>query len=118
MGRLSSLVLSTLLLFSAAICQTEKRPPALASLVASERDFAKTSVEKGIRESFLAFFADDGINFQPHPVRTRETMLKRPTPAVPPPVVLNWEPAYADVSNAGDLGYTTGPYVFTDLSSP
>ncbi|HEY3025271.1 MAG TPA: nuclear transport factor 2 family protein [Pyrinomonadaceae bacterium] len=118
MRRLSSLLLSMLLLFSAAICQTEKRSPALASLLAAERAFARTSVEKGIRESFLAFFADDGINFQPHPVKTRETILKRPAPSVLPPVVLNWEPAYADVSSAGDLGYTTGPYVFTDVSPP
>ncbi|MEP6911615.1 MAG: DUF4440 domain-containing protein [bacterium] len=125
MQRLSSVLLSILLLYSAALAQKEKaspalesRPAALESLVAAERAFARTSVEKGIRESFLAFFADDGINFQPHPVKTRETILKRPAPSVLPPVVLNWEPAYADVSHAADLGYTTGPYVFTDLSSP
>ena len=116
MKRISTLLLATLLLVSAAAGQQPKLSPNLASLVAAERAFARTSVEKGIRDSFLAFFADDGINFQPHPVKTREAILKRPAPAKRPPVTLNWEPAYADVSQAGDLGYTTGPYVLTDQS--
>jgi len=90
--------------------------PALESLVAAERAFAKTSVARGIRESFLKFFAEDGINFQPHPVKTREAILKRPAPPTRPPIELNWQPAYADVSRDGDLGYTTGPYTLTDLS--
>lgn len=74
------------------------------------------SVERGVREAFLAFFADDGINFQPHPVRTREAFLSRPAPPVRPPVTLDWQPVFADVSRSGDLGYTTGPYTLTDNS--
>jgi len=93
-----------------------KSSAALDSLVAAENAFAATSVAKGIRESFLMFFADDGINFQPHPTKTREAFLKRPAPATRPPIELNWRPIYADVSRAGDLGYTTGPYTFKDLS--
>ena len=116
MKKLSSLLLAALLLLSAATGQQRKLSPDLASLVAAERAFARMSVEKGIRESFLAFFADDGINFQPHPVKTREAILKRPAPATRPPITLNWEPAYADVSQAGDLGYTTGPYVLANQS--
>ncbi|HEV2880240.1 MAG TPA: nuclear transport factor 2 family protein [Pyrinomonadaceae bacterium] len=91
--------------------------PALVSLVEAERAFSRTSVERGVRESFLAFFADDGINFQPHPTNTREAFLKRPAPAVRPPVTLYWEPVFADVSRAGDLGYTTGPYRLSDQSA-
>jgi len=103
-----------MVLFSIGFSQRES--PALDSLVAAERAFAATSVEKGIRDSFLMFFADDGINFQPHPTKTREAFLKRPAPATRPPIELNWRPIYADVSRAGDLGYTTGPYTFKDLS--
>ncbi|MEO8436653.1 MAG: nuclear transport factor 2 family protein [Pyrinomonadaceae bacterium] len=116
MKRISTLLLATLLFVAAAAGQKPKLSPDLASLVAAERAFARTSVKKGIRESFLAFFANEGINFQPHPVKTREAILKRPAPARRPPVTLNWEPVYADVSQAGDLGYTTGPYVLTDQS--
>jgi ketosteroid isomerase-like protein len=116
MKRFFAAALSLLALTLLAFPQDNKQSPALASLVAAERAFARTSVEKGIRDSFLEFFADDGINFQPHPTKTREAYLSRPAPAERPPVVLNWEPVWADVSEAGDLGYTTGPYTLTDKS--
>lgn len=122
MRRIFAALLSSLLLVSLAALiqgnarQEGDRSSALASLVAAERAFAHTSVEKGIRDSFLEFFADDAINFQPHPVKAREAILSRPTPTTRPPVTLNWEPVWADVSAAGDLGYTTGPYTLTDNS--
>ncbi|HYR77544.1 MAG TPA: nuclear transport factor 2 family protein [Pyrinomonadaceae bacterium] len=109
-------VLLTLTVFCSLGFSQQKSSPSLDSLVAAENAFAATSVAKGIRESFLMFFAEDGINFQPHPTKTREAFLKRPAPATRPPVELNWRPVYADVSRAGDLGYTTGPYTFKDLS--
>lgn len=115
MKRLLAVGLALTVLFSIGFSQP-KSSSALDSLVAAERAFAATSVAKGIRESFLMFFADDGINFQPHPTKTREAFLKRPAPPTRPPVELNWRPIYADVSRAGDLGYTTGPYTFKDLS--
>lgn len=92
-------------------------PPALASLVETERAFAGMSLEKGQREAFLAFFADDGIVFNPHPVAYKQDEAKRPAPASRPPSTLAWEPIFGDVSAAGDLGYTTGPYRHTDHSA-
>lgn len=115
MKNVLSVLLILTVLFSVGFGQ-RKPSPALDALVAAEKAFAATSVEKGIRDSFLMFFADDGINFQPHPTKTREAFLKRPAPATRPPVELNWRPIYADVARAGDLGYTTGPYTFKDLS--
>jgi ketosteroid isomerase-like protein len=100
----------------AALPQGEKLSPALASLVEAERAFARKSVETSVRESFLAFFADDGINFQPAPTKTRAAILSRPAPAARPPVTLNWFPVHGDIASAGDLGYTTGPYLLTDNS--
>ncbi|MDQ1591515.1 MAG: hypothetical protein QOG71_2142 [Pyrinomonadaceae bacterium] len=112
-----SLLLSAFALVVASSAQQLGYTPALVSLVEAERAFSRTSVERGVRESFLAFFADDGINFQPHPTNTREAFLKRPAPATRPPVTLYWEPVFADVSRAGDLGYTTGPYRLSDQSA-
>lgn len=109
------MLIAVLALTAPAISQKQTLQPALAALVATERAFARTCGEKGYRASFLEFFADDGISFQPHPVNTRETLSKLPAaPPGPLPVTINWEPVYADISRAGDLGYTTGPYAITD----
>ena len=89
---------------------------ALNELIQAERDFARYATENGIRDSFIAFFAEDGINFQPHPIKTKQSMLSRPPAKQPLAFTLNWEPIYADVSRAGDLGYTTGPYTLKDNS--
>jgi ketosteroid isomerase-like protein len=115
----STVIALALLLSFGLVSQAQQGgyTPALVSLVEAERSFSRMSVERGARESFLAFFADDGINFQPHPTNTREAYLKRPAPAARPPVTLYWEPVFADVSRAGDLGYTTGPYRLSDQSA-
>ena len=78
------------------------------SLAASERAFARHSVEHGMRAAFLEYFADDGINFSPGPGNTRERFHARPEAIEP--FVLDWHPAIAAVARAGDLGFTTGPY--------
>lgn len=97
--------------------QDEKLPANLRSLVEAERAFAKLSTEKGIRASFLANFAETGVVFQPAPTTLKEAYANRPAPPQPPPVLLEWAPMVGDVSEAGDMGYTTGPVIFTDKSS-
>ena len=89
-------------------------PAALESLLAAERAFARMSVAEGMRAAFVANFADDGINFQPGPVRMKEAIAARPAPANPKAITLDWEPAAADIARSGDFGFTTGPWVLTD----
>ncbi len=86
----------------------------LAAMVETERAFARTCVEKGVRESFFRFFAEEGVGFQPGPVRIREAYAERPATAGRPPITLDWEPVYGDISEGADLGYLTGPFVVTD----
>ncbi|HQR32520.1 MAG TPA: hypothetical protein PLK30_07280 [Blastocatellia bacterium] len=107
-------VLPTLSLLAGIALTQQSVNSALLGLANAERAFARMSVEKGIRDSFIANFADEGINFTPHPTNTKETFGKRPSPPSPPPVTLNWAPIYGDIAQAGDLGYTTGPYTLTD----
>lgn len=79
---------------------------ALKSLVAAERAFAALSLEQGIKPSFLKYLAADGIVFRPTATNGRKAVgAQRPSAAI-----LSWEPAFAEVSDAGDLGYTTGPW--------
>ncbi|MGB7297657.1 MAG: DUF4440 domain-containing protein [Candidatus Aminicenantales bacterium] len=79
----------------------------LQTLVEAERAFSRLSEEKGTREAFLTYLADDSVVFLPRPVPGRKTYEEAPAES---PTLLTWEPAYAEVSPAGDLGYTTGPY--------
>lgn len=82
--------------------------PDLQSLVDTERAFARTATEKGVRDAFLAFIADDGIIYRPGPVNGKQWLTPRPAR----PGLLTWQPIYADISSAGDLGITTGPWEF------
>jgi ketosteroid isomerase-like protein len=110
---ISAIVLA-LSLSPAVIHQDKTLRADLSSLIESERAFSRLSVQKGVRYSFTEFFADEGLNFTPAPVNLQESFRKRPAPTGPQPFTLSWEPVFADVSEAGDLGYTTGPFISVD----
>lgn len=82
------------------------RQAALDSVVATEKAFAQMAADKGTRDAFLAYLADDGLVFQPDPVNGKETWRARQ----PSPAVLSWYPVHSEVSLAGDLGFNTGPF--------
>jgi ketosteroid isomerase-like protein len=87
-------------------------PRLLAPVVEAEHAFAQYSIDHGMKEAFLRFAAPDGVIFRRDgPVNAIETWAGR-NPA--PTGLLTWWPAYADVSRAGDLGWTTGPYEYRD----
>ena len=87
----------------------------LQSLIEAERAFSRLSEEKGIKAAFLTYLADDSIVFRPKPVPGRNAYETLPDDS---PVLLTWEPAYAEIALDGDLGYTTGPYQVRDKSKP
>lgn len=111
---MKALITTIFLLF--ALTQEKGLPPVQAELVNTERAFAKLAVERGIRDSFIAYFADDGIGFAPHPYKVKDVFSQRPAPTTRSPIVLNWAPVYGDIAQAGDLGWNTGPTVFEDTS--
>jgi ketosteroid isomerase-like protein len=80
----------------------------LQKLVETEQNFAKTAAEKGTRAAFLEFLADDGIVFNPTETNGKLIWKARPES----PALLSWNPAWADVSADGKLGYTTGGWEF------
>lgn len=80
----------------------------LDTLVAAERAFSALSVEKGMKESFLANLAPDAVVFGPGPVNGVKVWRARTNPAA----TLIWAPDYAEISGAGDLGVTSGPWEF------
>lgn len=80
--------------------------PALQSLVAAEKEFAAHSVYGGMKGAFLAYLADDGVIFRPTATNGKKSWEARENPKA----TLAWEPSFAEVSAAGDLGYDTGPW--------
>ncbi|MCM3905042.1 MAG: nuclear transport factor 2 family protein [Pyrinomonadaceae bacterium] len=94
--------------------QQPEPAPALQVVVDTERSFARTSAERGIRESFLAYIADDGLLFRPGAVNGKKWMLEHPVPPTQKRPLLSWQPAFADIAQAGDLGYTFGPWEFKE----
>ena len=81
-------------------------------MVDTERAFARMSQEQGIRSSFMAFIADDGILFRPTAVKGKQWMTAHPLPPSAKHPLLSWYPAIAGVARAGDMGYTTGPWEY------
>ena len=108
-GLLTILICFVLSISSFVLAQKESaRKQNRRTLVQMEQAFARAAATKGTRDAFLEFLADDGILFQPGPVNGKKLWNERQ----PRKGLLSWEPIFADVSRAGDLGYTTGPWEF------
>ena len=83
-------------------------PATLAPVVEAEHAFAQHSIDHGMKPAFLSYAAPEGVIVNRQgPVNAIESWSKRdPAPAG----LLEWWPTYADVSRAGDMGWTTGPF--------
>jgi ketosteroid isomerase-like protein len=97
---------------SAPRASAPSAPSPLQSMVETELAFAKMSAEQGTRPAFMAFIDDDGILFRPRAVKGKQWMTENPVPQSDKRPLLSWYPTVAEVSRAGDLGYTTGPWEF------
>ncbi len=97
---------------SVVFAQKRQEKSALQSMVDTERAFARMSEEQGIRPAFMAFIADDGILFRPTAVKGKKWMMEYPLPPSDKRPLLSWQPTFADVARAGDMGYTTGPWEY------
>jgi ketosteroid isomerase-like protein len=117
MNKYLSVLLVLCMLFAASPARNSSsssgdREADLRSIVEAERGFARLSVEQGTRAAFIENLADDSVIFRPEPVNGKKWWSERPSR----PGVLSWRPIFADVSRAGDLGYTTGPWEFREKS--
>ncbi|KAA9339334.1 hypothetical protein F0P96_01530 [Hymenobacter busanensis] len=105
MRTLRLLVAASLLL---TVATAHAQHPADA-FVAAERAFARLGAEAGAKAAFLANAADSGLVFNNgKPVLARQAWASRPDQPDGPKII--WAPAFADASQVGDLGYTTGPF--------
>ena len=103
--RRTLLFFATCLSLVCAAARAETPAEAARAMVDAERKFYQTGQEKGTREAFLTFLADDGIVFRPGPLKGKEVWEKRPETGFD----LIWEPTFATMSRSADFGYDTGP---------
>ena len=107
-------LLLLLLLSSSAFPQTP-----LQDMVKTEQAFSKMAEEKNTRDAFMAFIAEDGLLFRPGAVNGKKWMIEHPVPASDKKPLLAWQPLFAGMALAGDLGFTTGPWEFKeDVKDP
>ena len=78
-------------------------------MVAAEKAFAADASARGTRAAFLAALADDGLVFAPGPGSGQRVWEARPENKNR----LEWAPELAEIAASGDLGYTSGPWRFT-----
>jgi hypothetical protein len=81
-------------------------------MIETEQAFSKTAEVKDTREAFMTFIADDGLLFRPRAVNGKKWMSEHPVPPSDKRPLLAWQPNFAAVAAAGDLGFTTGPWEF------
>lgn len=74
----------------------------------TEKAFEKAVAEKGIKQGFLEYLADEGFIFNPLPVNGKESWSNRPDS----PAALTWNPVFVDVSSNGALAYSTGNGIY------
>lgn len=114
---MKNLIAAVLIASAASLVPAQSAiPPALQSMVDTERAFAEACTRKGIRDSFLEYFADDAMAFNPAPVSAKDRLRSRPARPFSE-AELRWEPRLGDVAASGELGWLTGPSTFIDHTS-
>lgn len=84
------------------------------ALINSELAFSKYSSTHGIPNAFFNYIAENGIAVsQTGPARTKEIYKNLSLVKNNKNVKLEWRPTYSFLSSSLDLGYNTGPYIYS-----
>jgi hypothetical protein len=92
-------------------CSQSGADRAKAELIAADKAFSAQSAKEGTQAAFIEVAASDVKVLDQKSltgIAAIEAEYKDPEPGA----TLTWEPAYADVSSSGDLGYTWGRYTY------
>ena len=85
------------------------------SLMETDRQFSKLSIEKGTKTAFDYYMTDSTIMYQnrSHPIKGRDAINE----TMDNEGRLEWEPFHADIGASADLGYTLGKWTYTYADS-
>ncbi len=77
----------------------------------TDKEFSKASSKMGMKKAFIEYMDDNGILLRPnHPPIIGANAIEYLTQQNDSTYTLTWEPSSAQVSAAGDLGYSYGIY--------
>ncbi|MCB0279079.1 MAG: hypothetical protein KDD94_06245 [Calditrichaeota bacterium] len=88
--------------------QSDKWHNDLMEMVETERRFGRRCAEIGQHQATYEAMADNGILFREDPVNGKQNISSTKAP----PLILKFDPEFADMSLAGDMGFTSGPWEF------
>ena len=86
----------------------------------TELAFSALSEEKGVRTAFLTYAAEDAVLMRNNRLVIGKQAIQDRFDArnqEDNQATLTWSPDFVDVSEAGDLGYTYGPYLYSYVDS-
>jgi hypothetical protein len=104
----------TLLSVAAAMlagCSQSASDKAKADLIAADKAFSAQSAKVGTLAAFIEVAASD-VKVLDQKSLTGLAAIEAEYKEPEPGSTLTWEPAFADVSSSGDLGYTWGRYTY------
>jgi ketosteroid isomerase-like protein len=78
-------------------------------IIAADKAFSASSEKEGAKAAFLRVIARDA-KLLAIDTRTGAEAVTQAFLQLPPTAKLTWEPAFAEVSDSGELGYTWGRY--------
>jgi ketosteroid isomerase-like protein len=110
----TKLLLLAFILLVAMPTLAQKNPSPLIEMVETEYAFAQAARDKTVRDAFMEFIADDGILFRSGAVNGKQWMTEHPVPPTTKHQLLAWQPTFAGMARAGDLGFTTGPWEYKE----
>lgn len=90
-----------------SLAQTENQAQYWQEIAATDKSFAERSSIIGRTQAFLEFLHEGSVVFRDGPVDAKELYSSEAVPNNR----LTWRAHYIDVSRAGDLGLSVGPYV-------
>lgn len=111
-NKTQSLILLSILIFMFSCSNKEKIESERIRLIEIDKKFAKMAQERGNKEAFIYFAAEDAVMLShlQNPIFGKDEIGKSFDDS---DGNLEWEPVYSDVSSSLDLGYTWGKYIYS-----
>lgn len=116
--KILSLALAIYLLLGSACQHQNNTEQWKQEILQTEAAFAKMASEKGMKEAFLQFAANDAVlNRNNNIIRGKKAIKNYFDQQTLTRIELAWNPDFIDVSASGDLAYTYGRYIFSAMDS-